>query len=114
MEILVAFVRDWVVSLGQDECGGIVEGIVYHVIVEDDMGARWAHHKAFASHEAATTPEGFTCARHIEGAPEKAERLANRVDAAGVIDLEFWEPVEPRYGSPAFMNVNAYGGDQYV
>lgn len=95
-KIELAFVRPQLVVLWSNpenaEPGnpeGHTYGERYFVIGEEADGSRVGHFKGFDT-------------------VEQAERLAERVNAKLVINVEHWGRVEPRYGSPAWADEEPY------
>ena len=81
-QVIHAGVRADRVPVGFNEDGEIF-GDEFVVVAESSTGRRWVHREAFAK-------------------AEFAERLAARVQAAGVISLEHWVETYPVYGSAAW------------
>jgi hypothetical protein len=111
------FLFSELVVYGRTEDGEEYTGERYFVVAQDEYGTRLAHHHTFPGCEVSFHPEeGFPIFRDVrEKAVDAGERLVNRIVAAGGIrDRAQWSPIPPAYGSHAFMETNAYGGDQYA
>lgn len=81
-QVIKAGVRKDRVPVGFNEDGDIF-GDEFAVVAESPTGRRWVHREAFAK-------------------VEVAGRVARRVEAAGVINLEHWVETYPVYGSAAW------------
>lgn len=113
---LKVFVREDIASYGMTMDGVEYTAPVYYVVVQDEVGSRWAHERMFPGAKVVDTPH---CERfHVDIADEaekEAKRLRNRVQGSpNLIDWDRWSRIDPEYGSVAFMNTNAFGGDQYA
>jgi hypothetical protein len=105
----VSIVTDYI-DIGRDEFGGSIEVAVFNVMVEDEAGARMIHNRTYNTATPCLTPDGFgSYIDHTDEARAEVGRLADKIRAHGVIDLDYWTGVQPCYGSEAYV---AYGGDQ--
>jgi hypothetical protein len=100
---------------GYTEDGESFVAEVYYVVIENNEGLRFRHESSFPSTEALTDDEGdFYFSDLREEASAKAERLADRVNAAlqagKGIDKALWREVDPAYGSDAYI---AQGTEAY-
>lgn len=88
-------VRSDVVSLGRHwEDGEEMIGFTAYVVAEAPDGRRWAHSHSYTE----TDPEG---------AEAKADRLLQRIEAAGGrINLVHWHEIDPAYGSIAYQRLD--------
>ena len=104
------FYRSDLYEAGRSEDGEVVLGEAFYVVVELEDGRRFAHEAAFRSVswvacEDADIGGYYDC--DVEGAEAKAARLADRVAAAGEVDLAHWSEIDARYGSVAYQSQEA-------
>ncbi|MGV0982340.1 MAG: hypothetical protein ACOYB0_08270 [Polynucleobacter sp.] len=94
-----------VVSLGNIE-GEAQHGNVHRVVVTLGNGRRFTHVARFVEHAIVEGFDEFDRFDYVdvnEAAPLAAQRLAERVRAAGRIDLANWNEGEPAYASDAYV-----------
>jgi hypothetical protein len=83
--------------------------VQYYVMVTNNRGDRWEHEVRWASAFAEVDEEGYTHFTNVNDAAQAAaEKLAQRVREAGVIDAQYWSAMRPEYGSDAYVE---YGAD---
>lgn len=108
------YLNSELVVYGRTEDGEDYTGERYFVVAEAADGSRLAHRHTFAGCDAGFDEEhGIPYFRDIrDEAVEAGERLVARIRAAGGIqDRAQWSPIDPVYGSVAFMETNEFGGD---
>lgn len=66
----------------------------FYVRAEAEDGRRWVHQRSFCTAQGPADPETDMA---------RAEMLCSRIEEVGIIDLRFWDEVDPRYGSPAYI-----------
>ena len=109
------FVHSDLASFGVDMDGVEYTAPVFYVVAESPNGERWAHEHTFPGSKCIDTPH---CERFFVNlaaeAEESAMNLRNRIQGApNLINWERWRAIDPAYGSIAFMETTAFGGDQY-
>lgn len=95
-------------SAGRDpEFGTQVIGESYFVIATAPDGRRWAHAHRWNTAALVLDSEaefGAYVHRDFDATGETAaNRLADRVRAAGIINLLHWDEIDPAYGSEAYQ-----------
>lgn len=93
---------------GRDECGTEVTAEIYYVMLEDAKGYRWAHDARFAGCEVVEGEDSTHFVDIRAEARAAADKFLARIEAAGEVDLTFWDSRDPAYGSDAYL---AEGGD---
>ncbi len=84
------------------------------VQVTAPSGRRWQHIHTFAGEVNWSRDEHFgwlPCARHgnREAAEALAARVQNRLDRGGRLNVALWREIDPRYGSPAYEQLDRAG-----
>jgi len=93
---------------GLDEFGTEFTAEIYFVMLEDAKGYRWAHDARFSGCEVVEGDEFNHFVDVRAEARAAVDKLLARIEAAGEIDLAFWDSRDPAYGSDAYL---AEGGD---
>lgn len=113
MEVFKVFIRAISAQIGQS-VGEAVIADVYEVVAQDDRGRRWVHQQAWPTveynHEA-SCEVGEPVYTIIKRAEQNAQEVADQVDAAGVIDLQYWSETIAEYGSAAHNEADLYDED---
>jgi hypothetical protein len=94
---------------GRDEDGRDFTAERFYVTATDRFGNRWNHEQLFFGCSVEANEDGynhFIDTRDV--AKARANRLADRIQATGKIDLSFWHTGRPVYGSGAYVS---YGQD---
>ncbi len=110
------FVRTDIVCIARHwEDNSAVLASSYYVVIEHEDGARLAHHFRFIDRKIEYTEDGEPCYPRLDS-PEleaKANALRDQIEAhlkaGGKLDPELWNEVDPRYGSSAYMALDAWG-----
>lgn len=93
-----------IIELGYIE-GEMQHGHVHRVSVTLDNGRRFIHERSFREHFVMVDHgEGFEYVMCDESAPLAAQRVVDRVIAAGRINLARWHEGRPAYGSDAYVD----------
>lgn len=78
----------------------------YYILATDESGNRWSHFTRFNGCMVEHHEDG-TCFHDVrESAKAKAAKLLSRIEAAGLINSDYWSEARPMYGSDAYQ---AYG-----
>lgn len=81
------FVHSDLAHDGYDEDGSPIISEWYYVVAEDAKGYRLAHCQSVADRDLAE---------------EAMDRL---IDAGGVLESSLWTPIDPAYGSEAYLEI---------
>ncbi|AXQ69591.1 hypothetical protein HOU03_gp009 [Caulobacter phage CcrSC] len=110
------FVRTTLVSIARHwEDGADVIATCYCVCVEYPDGARYVHDYQPVDRYVSADDEGEPIYPWRDGEAIKAkldalrDEIAAHVAAGGSLDPGHWFEVDPRYGSPAYMGLDAFG-----
>jgi len=94
---------------GITEDGEQYSAEVYYIVVEKEDGTRYAHFKAFKGCSVENLEDGYIAFNDVrKQAYKDAERLLQRIQQAGEIDLKYWNEIAPCYGSLAFQQINRF------
>ena len=89
---------------GRTEDGDAYIAECYFVAIEFSNGQRFQHQVTFPGAEYSEDEFGFGFIDIREVAKNKAECLANSVRKSGSINYDYWEEVDPSYGSKAYQS----------
>jgi hypothetical protein len=99
---------------GRNEDGQDFTAEVYFITATDERGNRWRHGHVFPGcrPEVSEDPDGGYCCTHFNDvrneAMAEAERLLNRIETAGKVNLDHWREDRPMYGSRACVEYGQY------
>lgn len=113
-------IRDMIVSVargfyvaGKTEEGHDYEAELYSILLTDSSGRQWGHFKSWLTAEPVEYYDeecgimyGFTDTR--ESSFREAQALATKIERQGVICLDHWKELAPRYGSAAYSDPDDY------
>lgn len=98
------YVRSDLFPAGRTEEGHVHEAYCLYVIVERLDGHRLRHFESFSCDKFVEEYDEkygeisrWVCIR--EQAEAEVGRLVSNIEAAGVLNMDYWEEVDPRYGS---------------
>ena len=93
---------------GVTEDGTHYSADVYYIIIERLDGHRIAHNKRWFTAPGSVSPDGFMFFGDLrEEMKAEAEAVVSHIENKGVIDLDYWDEIDPRYGSDYYCEVNA-------
>ena len=89
---------------GLTEDGDTYIAECYFVAIQYADGSRYQHQVTFPGAEYSEDEFGFGFIDIRDAAKAKAERLAQSVRQADGINFQYWEEVDPAYGSDAYQH----------
>lgn len=98
-------IRTDVVQVGScPEEGSPVYSEIYYVVAETEDGSRYAHFHAFREMEWIIDFDlEFGGYWDSTNSLPEAQKLLSRIENAEKINLDYWIPIEPVYGSQAYI-----------
>ena len=78
---------------------------LYYVVIQYQDGRTFRHKSTFAGAVLRVDHEDGEYFEDVrESALAEAERLAERVRSKGAVDFQYWDEVDPAYGSEAYVS----------
>jgi hypothetical protein len=93
------FIRDDVYQAGTDECGGVIERLVYYVVAEAPNGRRYAHGRSFVDN--GVWKAGASAAQYLLDQITAAYMQGTQPNWAA-----YWTEIDPAYGSDAYQGLD--------
>lgn len=102
------FVRADLYDAGITEDGSPYTAEVYSIVVESRDGFRRVlTSKSWFTAPGDTSPDGFMFFGDLRKEMKaEAEAVVKRIQDKGIIDLDYWMEIQPRYGSDYYIHKN--------
>lgn len=101
--MLDIFVREDLIENGFSEFGTSLEKSEFYIVAETEQGQR------LRLHNSGITNHDYSSEQCIAVLERLITKIKNHIKAGGRLNKEYWEEIEPRYGSARYIQLDNTG-----